>query len=49
VSVEITVISIEGKEKLSQNRSDVDRRGVRENFANGSPGERIVAARMSED
>jgi transcriptional regulator len=49
VGVEITVISIEGKEKLSQNRSDVDRRGVRENFANGSPGERIVAARMSED
>jgi transcriptional regulator len=49
VGVEITVISIEGKAKLSQNRLDVDRRSVRDHFAEGSPEERNVARRMSTD
>jgi len=46
VGVEITVTSIEGKEKLSQNRPDVDRENVRDQFAVGSFAERTVAKRM---
>lgn len=49
VGVEIAVESIEGKAKLSQNRPDVDRRSVRENFAEGSLTERNVARHMSAD
>lgn len=49
VGVEIDVVSIEGKAKLSQNRPDIDRRSVRENFTKGSLAERIVARRMSSD
>lgn len=48
VGVEIDVVAIEGKAKLSQNRPEVDRLGVRSNFANGSLAERIVAERMDE-
>jgi transcriptional regulator len=49
VGVEIAVISIEGKAKLSQNRPDVDRRSVRDHFVEGSLAERNVAGRMSDD
>lgn len=49
VGVEIEVLSIEGKAKLSQNRPDVDRRNVRREFTEGSLGERNVAAHMSAD
>jgi transcriptional regulator len=49
VGVEIDVISIEGKAKLSQNRPDVDRRSVRDHFAEGSPEQRNVSRRMSND
>ena len=49
VGVEIAVASIEGKAKLSQNRPDIDRHSVRENFAEGSLAERTVAQRMSAD
>jgi transcriptional regulator len=48
VGLEITVASIEGKAKLSQNRPDVDRRSVRDHFSDGSLAERNVAARMIE-
>lgn len=47
IGLELSVVSIEGKGKLSQNRPDVDRVRVREVFAVGSPGERLVAPRMS--
>jgi transcriptional regulator len=49
VGVEIDVLSIEGKAKLSQNRPDVDRHSVRENFREGSLAERNVANRMDGD
>jgi transcriptional regulator len=49
VGVELNVVSIEGKAKLSQNRPDIDRRSVRENFRDGSLAERNVANRMSGD
>lgn len=49
VGIEINVASIEGKAKLSQNRPDVDRLKVRENFDHGNLVERIVAARMHVD
>lgn len=49
VGVEIEVLSIEGKAKLSQNRPDVDRRSVRANYEQGSLGERNTAAHMSGD
>ncbi len=49
VGVELEVISIEGKAKLSQNRPDVDRRSVRDHFVEGSLMERNVAKRMSAD
>ncbi len=46
VGVEIEVISIEGKAKLSQNRPEVDRANVRRQFSTGSLSERNVAERM---
>ena len=46
VGLEIDVLSIEGKAKLSQNRADVDREYVRDEFAKGSLAERAVAQRM---
>ena len=49
VGVEIDVVSIEGKAKLSQNRPDIDHDSVRDNFAQGTPAERNVAARMTDD
>ncbi len=49
VGIEIEVISIEGKAKLSQNRPDVDRRSVREHFVEGSLAERNVGQRMRAD
>jgi transcriptional regulator len=49
VGVEIDVLAIEGKAKLSQNRPDIDRRHVRENFTEGSLAERNVAIRMRND
>lgn len=49
VGIEIQVISVQGKAKLSQNRSDVDHDAVRDSFAQGTLSERIVAARMNRD
>jgi transcriptional regulator len=49
VGIEIEVISIEGKAKLSQNRPAEDRDHVREQFASGSLAERNVAQRMTFD
>jgi transcriptional regulator len=49
VGIEIDVVAIQGKAKLSQNRPDVDHDSVRDNFAQGSPVERNVAARMTDD
>ncbi|MGH9020518.1 MAG: FMN-binding negative transcriptional regulator [Acidimicrobiales bacterium] len=46
VGIELTVASVQGKSKLSQNRPDVDRDNVRDHFAEGSAAERIVAERM---
>jgi len=48
VGIEIDVISIEGKAKLSQNRPEVDARSVREHFDAGSLQERNVAQRMKD-
>lgn len=49
VGLEIEVVSIQGKAKLSQNRPQVDHDAVRDNFANGTFVERIVAARMNDE
>jgi transcriptional regulator len=49
VGIEIEVISIEGKAKLSQNRPDVDRRSVRDHFVDGTLAERNVGQRMRAD
>jgi transcriptional regulator len=46
VGLEVAITSIEGKEKFSQNRPEVDRRAVREDFTHGSLRERDVARRM---
>lgn len=46
VGIEIEVVSIEGKAKLSQNRPEIDRVNVREEFTEGTFGERNVAQRM---
>jgi transcriptional regulator len=46
VGIEIEVLSIEGKAKLSQNRPEIDHDSVRDHFAEGSLGERNVAKRM---
>lgn len=48
VGIEIDVIAIEGKAKLSQNRPEVDARSVRNHFADGSLQERNVAQRMKD-
>ncbi len=49
VGIEIDVVAIQGKAKLSQNRPDVDHDAVRDNLAEGTPAERNVAARMTDD
>ena len=49
VGLEIDVVAIQGKAKLSQNRPDVDHDAVRDNLAQGTPAERNVAARMTDD
>ncbi len=49
VGIQLDVIEITGKAKLSQNRPTIDRVAVRENFAVGDASERNVAARMSDD
>lgn len=49
VGLEIDVVAIQGKAKLSQNRPEVDHDSVRDNLAQGSPAERNVAARMTDD
>ena len=49
VGIEIDVEAINGKAKLSQNRPGVDHDEVRDNFAKGTPAERNVAARMTDD
>ena len=46
VGLEIEVISIEAKAKLSQNRERVDLEGVRESLAGGSDVERALAREM---
>ena len=46
VGIEINVISIEGKAKLSQNRTDEDHESVRLHFEEGTLAERNVASRM---
>lgn len=49
VGIELVVVSITGKAKLSQNRPVIDHDTVRDNFAVGNPSERGVASRMSSD
>ena len=49
VGIEIKVTSIEAKAKLSQNRASIDHDTVRDQFANGTLGEQIVAQRMFDD
>ena len=46
VGIEMTVTSVEGKAKLSQNRPDVDHDAVRDAFAAGTDRERAVAKLM---
>jgi transcriptional regulator len=49
VGIEIDVVAIQGKAKLSQNRPEVDHDAVRDNMAQGTSAERNVAARMNDD
>lgn len=49
VGIEIDVVAVQGKAKLSQNRPEIDHDSVRDNLAQGSPAERNVAARMTDD
>jgi transcriptional regulator len=49
VGIEIDVVAITGKAKLSQNRPEIDHDSVRDNLAQGTPAERNVAARMTDD
>ena len=49
VGIEIDVRAIQGKAKLSQNRPEIDHDSVRDNLAQGTPAERNVAARMTDD
>jgi transcriptional regulator len=49
VGIEIEVLSIEGKAKLSQNRPVIDHDSVREHLAKGSLAEQIVARRMTDN
>jgi transcriptional regulator len=46
VGIEIDVLSIEGKAKLSQNRPEIDHDSVRDHFVEGSLSEQNVAKRM---
>jgi len=46
VGIEISVLSIQGKAKLSQNRPQIDHDSVRDYFAAGTLGEQNVASRM---
>jgi transcriptional regulator len=46
VGIEIDVVSIEGKAKMSQNRPDIDQCSVQEHLAEGSLSEQNVAQRM---
>jgi transcriptional regulator len=48
VGIEITVFSITGAAKLSQNKDDVDRAAVIEALASGTDRERAVAERMKD-
>lgn len=48
VGIEIEVVIIEGKAKLSQNRPDADRRSVRANFLEGTLQEKNVAHHMKD-
>lgn len=48
VGIEIAVVSIDGKAKLSQNRPEIDRLSVREYFLGGSLEEKNVARRMKD-
>jgi transcriptional regulator len=49
VGIEIDVVAVQGKAKLSQNRPAIDHDAVRDNLARGTPAERNVAARMNDD
>jgi transcriptional regulator len=49
VGLELHITRLEGKRKLSQNRSDADIEGAIEALDGGSPGEREVAAAMRRD
>jgi len=49
VGIEIDVVAVQGKAKLSQNRPAIDHDAVRDNLAQGTPAERNVAARMNDD
>jgi transcriptional regulator len=49
VGIEIDVVAVQGKAKLSQNRPEVDHDAVRDDLAQGTPAERNVAARMNDD
>jgi transcriptional regulator len=46
VGIELDVVSIVGKAKLSQNRPVIDHDSVRDHFAHGTPREQNVAKRM---
>ena len=46
VGIEIEVLSVEGKGKLSQNRPEVDQRSVQSHLEDGSLAEQITADRM---
>ncbi len=47
VGLEIEVVAIEGKAKLSQNRPEIDRANVQAAFSDGTLAQRIVAERMT--
>jgi transcriptional regulator len=47
VGIEIDVLSIEGKAKMSQNRPEIDQRSVKAHLGEGSLGEQNVAQRMN--
>ena len=49
VGLELRISRLEGKRKLSQNRSEADFEGVREALAVGSPLEKAVAAEMRRE
>jgi transcriptional regulator len=49
VGLEIDVVAVQGKAKLSQNRPAIDHDAVRDNFARGTLAERIVATRMNNE